>query len=1080
MENSFKNIRILSYNINGLKNKILFQDFFDFIKTYDIFCLIETHIEEKDFDNYKKYFMGFEVFFKKATRLSQYGRASGGEIIGVKKDLRNAGIRYNFEYLSDLNIINLKTNTLDLKILPLYFNCNNWVRDFQNLTSYCNENDTTNLVILGDLNIRIGSVQQNIEEMFAEEFQAGMSIRQSKEKVLNSKGKQFIDLCNDFGQIVLNGRTVGDEEGNFTCVRENGSSVNDICAIFQELLAYVNSFTIEDKIWSDHMPLTLVLKVQSDARSQSTRKLPLPLKWKEADRVQYNDKLKDNMRTILQNKTCLDIDDIKEIILASAPSQNSKKIINKKSPWYDYSCFYAKKKSKRFLKRYRKYGNEINKNRYLEAQKKYKLVCEQSRNAYYRNLETKINEIKDSKQWWGLVRELRNKTHIEEVKIPVQEFRQYFEELLNPPQLANDISYAANFVEIEELDRPISVDEILVALKKAKDGRAAGLDRIPCEFYKNSNMEFLNEITKLFNKLYDNQIIDPSFETSIVFPIYKKGDSSIVSNYRGVSFMNAIAKLLMSVLNERLSRWVENNKIMSEFQAGFRKNFSTVDNLYNLAAIVHLKFNEKKKVYALFVDLKAAFDKIPRKLLMFKLRSLGLSSKFVNFVEEMYKSTASVVWNGSELSERFNTLSGVKQGCILSPLLFTLYLNDIHEHIGGGLQIDDININVLLYADDLVILADDIEVLQEMINKFEAYCDQWNLEVNLDKSAIMVFRSGGRLSRKEKWTYKGEEIRIVSEYTYLGVVLTPKMVFTKHLEQRNISAKASINATWRTYFGNDKISVAAKWKMFGAVSRAVQAYASQIWGMEYFEEVDKLQIYFFKRIYRLPVCTPTYGIMLESGMENGHLYTLKLHLNYIYKTLFVYDRDRLPRQLSKKILERKIFWAEKVNALGVEANLVWNETTTSHEWRNNADLLVSHLKVTNKTKMWQKAISSASRFYKHLDHFTGYQYFNADFSRSKVMWIFKARCDVIFLEGMFSRNCTLCNRNELENIQHFLGRCPILKTIRRNCFEREFLSEEEIVDVLNGVNDSEWSKLEKYITCAIKYRRLIMNEFDVF
>jgi len=268
--------------------------------------------------------------------------------------------------------------------------------------------------------------------------------------------------------------------------------------------------------------------------------------------------------------------------------------------------------------------------------------------------------------------------------------------------------------------------------------------------------------------------------------------------------------------------------------------------------------------------------------------------------------------------------------------------------------------------------------------------------------------------------------------------------------------------------------------MFGAVSRAVQAYASQIWGMEYFEEVDKLQIYFFKRIYRLPVCTPTYGIMLESGMENGHLYTLKLHLNYIYKTLFVYDRDRLPRQLSKKILERKIFWAEKVNALGVEANLVWNETTTSHEWRNNADLLVSHLKVTNKTKMWQKAISSASRFYKHLDHFTGYQYFNADFSRSKVMWIFKARCDVIFLEGMFSRNCTLCNRNELENIQHFLGRCPILKTIRRNCFEREFLSEEEIVDVLNGVNDSEWSKLEKYITCAIKYRRLIMNEFDVF
>lgn len=209
----------------------------------------------------------------------------------------------------------------------------------------------------------------------------------------------------------------------------------------------------------------------------------------------------------------------------------------------------------------------------------------------------------------------------------------------------------------------------------------------------------------------------------------------------------------------------------------------------------------------------------------------------------------------------------------MSPLLFALYLNDLHQRLDGGLYIDEINIRLLLYADDNVLLADDPLTLQNMINKLENYCMTWNMEVNLSKSEIMVFRKGGRLSSQEMWTLNSERIKIVSEYTYLGVLLTPKMSFTKHVDKRNNSAKSSVNSTWKAFVGKGNISLESKWRLFQAVCRAIQTYGAQVWGFKHFEDVDKLQRYFLKRILKLPSFTPNYCIALETGLEESHYFS---------------------------------------------------------------------------------------------------------------------------------------------------------------------------------------------------------------
>lgn len=366
----------------------------------------------------------------------------------------------------------------------------------------------------------------------------------------------------------------------------------------------------------------------------------------------------------------------------------------------------------------------------------------------------------------------------------------------------------------------------------------------------------------------------------------------------------------MGILSERLYSWVERNKILNEFQAGFRRNYSTADNIYNLASIVHINFQRNRKTYAFFVDFKAAFDKIPRNLLIFKLHEMGISSKTVTFIENVYRDTKSAVWTGSELSEEFTTVTGVKQGCLLSPLLFTLYLNDLHEFLEGGIHINNLNVRLLMYADDIVILADDVYVLRRMIKRLEEYCLLWAVEVNLEKSEIMVFRKGGRLAKEEDWQFRGQRIRVVSEYCYLGVTLTPSMSFSKHLQKRNQAAKNCINTTWSKFFSRQNISLQSKWKLFLAVCRSIQAYGAQVWGHALFDEVDNLQLFFVKKVLRLPSFTPTYALMLETGIENGYIFTLDLHMRYMAKTLFEYSEDRLPHKFSKIVLQKNIFWVK--------------------------------------------------------------------------------------------------------------------------------------------------------------------------
>lgn len=585
----------MSFNVHGLENKCLFPDFFEFIKSHEVFALLETHLCENKVDHFKKYFKGFELYLRHASRQSKYGRGIGGCLYGVREDIQKLGIEHVFETIDGVDIINIRSKSLNFNIVPLYIRGADWKKEFSVVKNMFVENNVINPIVIGDINARIGEEEQVLEECHRAAFKSGTGQRKSRDKQTNSSGRTYLEFCSDNGLVVMNGRTFGDEEGEFTYISKNGNSVNDLCSVSMDILHTIQKFSVISKIWSDHLPIQLSLEIPTTEQCNSVMKLAPKLIWRDKLKDKYQSNLNNNLEAARQLNNNLSLNDFAEIIKSSTDQPKPRKHFDPGNKWYDIECENARDKSFQYLKKHRE--SELPEDRciYLEYNKLYKKICKEKQEAYAEELENKINLVNDSKEWWKIVKEIKNEQFEKGSNLSSATFEKYFEKLLNPEQLSENIQYAPMYHEDSILDRPISLGEIKATLKKAKLNKAAGEDRIPYEFFINATDEFLTDLSKAYTHILNTGNIDESFIKSIVFPIFKKGDANDPSNYRGISFMNCIAKIMMGIINERLTVWVNSNNILNEYQAGFRKTYSAMDNILNLASIVHLKFEEKKK-----------------------------------------------------------------------------------------------------------------------------------------------------------------------------------------------------------------------------------------------------------------------------------------------------------------------------------------------------------------------------------------------------------------------------------------------------------------------------------------------------
>ena len=237
------------------------------------------------------------------------------------------------------------------------------------------------------------------------------------------------------------------------------------------------------------------------------------------------------------------------------------------------------------------------------------------------------------------------------------------------------------------------------------------------------------------------------------------------SNYRGISLLSNISKLIEKLL---LCKLQATNLHLNPLQGGFRSGFSSLHSAFIFQEAVQAIRDRGKKAYVAFLDVRKAFDTVWHQGLFLKMHRKGIPPRIWHLLQTWYNSASNSVKLNEDISRPFASQQGVHQGAILSPLLCSIFVDellDLLEGSGFGAVVGIVYCGAPMFADDLALVASSPEELQSMLDIVSKYPSRWRYQLNAIKSVVLVFgeaphtRSKARLGRH--WLLAGQPIREV-------------------------------------------------------------------------------------------------------------------------------------------------------------------------------------------------------------------------------------------------------------------------------------------------------------------------------
>ena len=312
-----------------------------------------------------------------------------------------------------------------------------------------------------------------------------------------------------------------------------------------------------------------------------------------------------------------------------------------------------------------------------------------------------------------------------------------------------------------------------------------------------------------------------------------------------IAITSCFAKLFNRLRSKRLSMCLSENSSICDAQTGFRHGCRTSDHIFKLKTLTSKYLNNSKRLFVSFLDLRKAFDSVLHPALFIKLVSCGVGGKFLSVLRAMYSQIDLQVLIGSRgLTEAFPSQLGVFQGDNLSPNLFNIFLNNLPNCFDESCMpvlLGKHRINCLLYVDDLVVLSESASGLQKCLYVVSNFCSTWSLNINYNKSKVMVFNKSSKLLNIS-FMVNSAQLECVREYKYLGIVFSLNGSFTRPLNDLyHRGQKAFFKLT--SLFKHTKCS-ADNFFLFDHTVKPVLTYGAEVVGIfncnSYASRKDKL------------------------------------------------------------------------------------------------------------------------------------------------------------------------------------------------------------------------------------------------
>ena len=430
------------------------------------------------------------------------------------------------------------------------------------------------------------------------------------------------------------------------------------------------------------------------------------------------------------------------------------------------------------------------------------------------------------KRWTEYCKELYN--------YPIQPDKSILEEEIRPPK--------------EPSPLPVMREEVEEAIRSLPTGKSPGADNIPAELIKKGGSELVTIITALCQKIWETKQWPDQWTRSLIVPLPKKGNLRQCGNYRTISLISHTSKIMLRVILNRLKKEAE--EYLAEEQAGFRPGRSTVEQIFNCHIMMEKHLQHQKELYHNFIDFKKAFDRVWHEGLWHVMRSFGMEEGLIQIIQALYNNASSAVLLNSDIGEYFKTTVGVRQGCLLSPVLFNIFLEKIMRetlhNFDSTISIGGRTLSNLRFADDIDLMGGSESELQDLTSRLTQSSGAYGMEVSSEKSKVM--KNSANATPVQVFM-NGQELEEVSAFKYLGATLTKDSRSTVEIKSRiaiATSTMAKLDKIWK----NKGIRFPSKMRLYRALALSTLLYGCESWTMSA-ETTKKVQTFETKCFRRM-------------------------------------------------------------------------------------------------------------------------------------------------------------------------------------------------------------------------------------
>ena len=723
-----------------------------------------------------------------------------------------------------------------------------------------------NVVLLGDLNARVGN--ELVEGVVGRHGVPGR----------NENGERMIGLCVERDMVVGNTFFKKKDIYKYTWVRqEDGRVVDralmDYVVVSRNVIGRLLDVRVlrgESGGMSDHYLVEGKLKVgmrwRRARQTGCVREVLKVSEWDKSEKVrEYQEKLEGEWNAVKERGN----GDVEEewqlfrnaVVGCAEEVCGMRRVgggVRKGSEWWCEEARVAVAEKRYAYELWLQSKDEGSYERYKEKRNRVKRVVRDAQVRADERWGRKMtgNFQRNKKMFWKEVKRLRGGASGKEERVKAEDGRmliekdavrkrwaEYFERLLNveedrEPEIVA-VGREQRMNVLGELNEAlITREEVQEAVREVKVGKAAGLDGCAAECVKNGGVTVVEWLLRLLNVCFLSSMVPIDWASACVVPLYKgKGDKYDCTSFRGISLLSVVGKVYGKVLIKRVREGTEGS--ICDEQGGFRRGRGCVDQIFAVRQVCEKYLAKGKDVFWAFMDLEKAYDRIDREGLWTVLRLYGIGGRLLKGVKSFYVNSRACVRVGNSVSDWFPVRVGLRQGCVMSPWLFNVYMDGVVREVnarmlGRGLGLvgadgREWNLNQLLFADDTALVADSEVRLRQLVEEFGRVCSRRKLRVNESKSKVM--RCTRRIDgRRINVALNGKLLEEVECFKYLGSHVAGDGGVEEEVKFR-MKEVGKVCGGMKRIFKCRSLGMNAKRKLYEGVVVPTALYGAETWNM---------------------------------------------------------------------------------------------------------------------------------------------------------------------------------------------------------------------------------------------------------